>query len=79
MLEEVGSGLRVVVEDAIVALVDKAEMIMDVVEDHTKLIRGHQISEDSSTRYNGIGSRDSFKAKSGDGRRTNLGCRNQRS
>ena len=33
MLEEVGGGLRVVVEDATMAIVDKAEAIMDVVED----------------------------------------------
>ena len=39
MLEEVGGGLRVCVEDATVALVDKAEQIMDMVEDRTKLIK----------------------------------------
>ena len=39
MLEEVGGGLRVVMEDATVAIVDKAEAIMDVVEDCTKLLK----------------------------------------
>ena len=39
MLEEVGGGLRVVMEDATMAIVDKAEAIMDVVKDHAKLLK----------------------------------------